>query len=103
MIEGGLTSVDGGGVGEPKEADFRPETSAEMTLGGVELSCGELVVGAATEVMGGACAAGITTGDAGFVRDEVVRDGFGSVMGVDGVDCAAGAAVGVEAIGAAPP
>ena len=103
MIEGGFTSADGGGVGEPRGAEFSPEPPAEMTLGGVELSCGELVVGAASEVMGGACVAGITTGDAGFVRDDVVKDGLGSVMGVDGVACVAGAAAGVEAIGAAPP
>ena len=91
MIEGGLTS-------------------AETTLGGFELAGGELagfelVVGAATGVMVGVCTSGITTGDggAGFGGDDVGRDGVGSVMGVDGVDCGAGAAAGVEAIGAAPP
>ena len=43
-------------------------TSAETTLGGFELAGFELVVGAATGVMGGVCTAGITTGDgvAGF-------------------------------------
>ena len=55
--------------------------------------------------MGGVCTSGITTGDggAGFGCDDVGRDGVGSVLGVDGVDCGAGAAAGVEAIGAAPP
>lgn len=86
MIEGGLTS-------------------AATTLGGFELAGFELVVGAATGVLGGVCTSGITTGDggAGFGCDDVGRDGVGSVMGVDGVDCGAGAAAGVEAIGAAPP
>ena len=91
MIEGGLTS-------------------AETTLGGFELAGGELagfelVVGAATGAMGSVCTSVITTGDggAGFGGDDVGRDGVGSVMGVDGVDGGAGAAAGVEAIGAAPP
>ena len=110
MIEGGLTSAGGGGVGEPMDGELGPETSAEATRGGFELAGVELAVGAATGGMGGACAAGITTGDgdAGFGCDDVGcddvgRDGVGSVMGVDGVDCVAGAAAGVEAIGAAPP
>ena len=105
MIEGGFTSAGGGGVGELIDGEPGLEASAETTLGGFEPAGGELVVGAATEVMSGACAAGITTGvgDAGFGCDDVGKDGVGSVMGVDGVDCGAGAADGVEAIGAAPP
>ena len=105
MIEGGFTSAGRGGVGEFIDGEPGLEASAETMLGGFEPAGGELVVGAATEVMGGACAAGITTGDgdAGFGCVDVGRDGVGSVMGVDGVDCGAGAADGVEAIGAAPP
>ena len=100
MIEGGFMSAGGGGVGEPMDGELGPETSAEATLGGFELA-----FGAATGEMGGACAAGIKTGDgdAGFGCADVGRDGVGSVMGVDCVDCVAGAAAGVEAIGAAPP
>ena len=105
MIEGGFTSAGRGGVGEFIDGEPGLEASAETMLGGFEPAGGELVVGAATEVMGGACAAGITTGDgdAGFGCVDVGRDGVGSVMGVDGGDCGAGAADGVEAIGAAPP
>ena len=77
MIEGGLTSAGAGGVGEPMDGEPGLEASAETTLRGVELAGGELVVGVANEVLGGACAAGITTGDgdAGFGCDDVIRDG----------------------------
>ena len=81
MIEGGFTSVSGGGgVGVPMDGESGLETSSEMR------------VGAATG-----------DGGAGFGCDGVGRDGVGSVMGVDGVDCGVAAADGVEAIGAAPP
>jgi len=76
MIEGGLTSAGEGGVGEPMDWAPGPGTSAERTLGAAELAAevvavvapddlagGELVVASATGVMGGACTAGITTGD----------------------------------------
>ena len=77
MIEGGFTSAGEGGVGEPMDWAPGPGTSAERTLGAAELAAvvaaddlagGVLVVGSATGVMGGACTAGITTGDgdAGF-------------------------------------
>ena len=74
MIEGGFTSASEGGVGEPIDWVPGPGTSAERTLGAAELAAvavvvvddlagGELVVGSATGVMGGACTVGITTGD----------------------------------------
>lgn len=72
MIEGGFTSAGEGGVGEPMDWAPGPGTSAERTLGAAELAAvvaaddlagGELVVGSAIGVMGGACTAGITTGD----------------------------------------
>lgn len=72
MIEGGFTSAGEGGLGEPMDWAPGPGTSAERTLGAAELAAVvapddlagvELVVGSATGVMGGACTAGITTGD----------------------------------------
>ena len=76
MIEGGFTSAGEGGVGESMDWAPGPGTSAERTLGAAELAAvvvvevavddlagGELVVASATGVMGGACTAGITTGD----------------------------------------
>jgi hypothetical protein len=74
MIEGGFTSAGEGGLGEPTDWAPGPGTSAERTLGAAELVAVavvvvddlagvELVVGSATGVMGGACTAGITTGD----------------------------------------
>ncbi len=74
MIEGGFTSAGEGGVGEPMDWAPGPGlgTSAERTLGAAELAAvvvvddlavGELVVASATGVMGGACTAGIATGD----------------------------------------
>jgi len=72
MIEGGFTSAGEGGLGEPTDWAPGPGTSAERTLGAAELAAvvaaddlagGELVVGSATGVMGGACTVGITTGD----------------------------------------
>lgn len=68
MIEGGLTSACGGGVGEPMDGEPGPEPSAETTLGGFALAGGEFVVGAATGVMDDGCTAGTATGagDAGF-------------------------------------
>ena len=72
MIEGGFTSAGEGGLGEPMDWAPGPGTSAERTLGAAELAAevapddlagGELVVASATGVMGGACTAGITTGD----------------------------------------
>jgi hypothetical protein len=76
MIEGGFMSDGEGGVGEPIDWAPGPGTSAERTLGAAELVAVavavvdvddlagvELVVGSATGVMGGACTAGITTGD----------------------------------------
>ena len=80
MIEGGFTSAGEGGVGEPMDWEPGPGTSVERTLGAAELAAVvfvevpvevavddlagvELVVGSATGVMGGACTAGITTGD----------------------------------------
>ena len=68
MIEGEFTSAGEGGVGELIDWAPGPGTSAERTLGAAELAAddladGELVVASATGVMGGACTAGITTGD----------------------------------------
>jgi hypothetical protein len=76
MIEGGFTSAGEGGLGEPTDWAPGPGTSAERTLGAAELVAelaavvapddlagGELVVASATGAMGGACTAGITTGD----------------------------------------
>ncbi len=68
MIEGGFTSAGEGGVGEPMDWAPGLGTSAERTLGAAELAADdragvELVVGSATGVMGGACTAGIATGD----------------------------------------